>query len=294
MTHNKIIRLLTITGALLTATVKAQETEKINPGLGVYTATEQDCSPKNYIGLSLQPNLTWETAECKLGYYGSFYREENNPGDDSDWLTSISKIQAENDNWAIEIGRANTQQYAGLRYTPTTSSFDNLGAQNGTTRNYTGAILTHKNTGLSLGQVASDGNLKLDNLDQTVLGWAKELTPRWAIQLQAAQDEKCFQTGATIKWQPEDTTTVITEGFLSEEQTTALLTASHKLTDNLNLFGGIQMTWKKSEKPHGLATAGASYNLGHGLTLVTAAQQEIGADTGTTALAGIKYSRNFR
>ena len=293
MTHNKIIRLLAITGALLTATARAQTAEKINPGLGVFTATEQDTTPKNYIGINIQPNLTWEADNCKVGYYGSFYCEKNDPGTDSDWATLGSKIQAESEGWTLEIGRGNTQKYAGHLYTPTTSSFDNLGAGKGTTRNYTGAILTHKGTGLSLGQVASNGNLS--HLDQTLLGWTKELTEQWAIQLQAAADQNGLsKTGASLKWQADDATALVAEGFYKDHETTALLTANRRLTDNLTLFGGAQMTWADEKETGGLLTAGASYKLGNNITLVTAAQQKIGDDAETTALAGIKFNGNLR
>ncbi len=295
MRHNKIIRLLAITGTLLTATAKAQEADKINPGLGVFAVTEQDTTPKNYIGISLQPEITWEKDGYKLGYYGAFYREENNPGTDSAWSTVASKVQAENEEWAFEIGRTNTRQYAGHLCTPTTSSFDNQGAGKGTTRNYSGMILTHKGTGLSLGQVSPNGNLKLSNLDQTLLGWARELSEEWAIQLQVAGDGKGLsRAGATIKWQPTDTTTTVAEGFYKEDETTTLLTASHKLTANLTLFGGAQMTWPEKKESCALLTAGASYKLGSNFTLVTAVQEKIGSDQETTGLLGLKYSGTIR
>jgi len=295
MTHNKIIRLLAITGTLLTATAKAQAAEQISPGLGVFAATEQDTTSKNYIGVNIQPDLIWEANNGKMGYYGAFYREENNPGDDSDWATSASKIQAENDEWTLEIGRSNTRKYAGHLCTPTTCSFDNRGAGKGTTRNYTGAILTHRRTGLSLGQVASDANLTLSHLDQTLLGLARELGTDWAIQLQVAVDkEGLARAGVTLRWQPTKATTVVTEGFHKAHETTALLTANHKLAERLSLFGGAQMTWADEEPAQGLVTAGVNYDLGRGFSAVVAAQQEIGTDEQTTALAGLKYSGNFR
>ena len=295
MKYNKIFSLLAIIGTLLTSAVKGQSTDRISPNLGIFAAAEQETTPASYFGVNIQPELTLERDIGKLGYYGSFYREEKDPGSDKDWATIVSKIQAENEDWALEFGRSNTRKYAGHLCTPTTSSFDNKGVGKGTTRNYTGLILTHQETGLSLGQVASDGNLKLSHLDQTLLGLAKELSEKWAIQLQLAGDKDGIaRAGATLRWQPTDTTTLATEGFYKGHETTALLTANHKLTDNLTLFGGAQMSWEDSQESTGLLTAGASYDFGHGFTAVTAAQQTLGSDSTTTALVGVKYSGKLR
>ena len=295
MTYDKIIKLLAITGTLLTATAKANEAEKIKPALGIFTVTEQDTSGQTYIGASLSPEISWTTDDLKLAYYGSFYREGKDPGEDSGWSTLVSKVQAENEEWKLEIGRNNTRKYAGHLYTPTTCNFDNKGVGKGTCRKYTGTILSHKESGVSLGLVAPDGNLKANNLDQILLGWATELSDEWALQLQLAADKDGLdKAGATIKWQPTDTTTVVTEAIHKDDKTTTLLTTNHKLTDDLTLFGGAQMTWAKDGEDTGLLTAGARYKIGSNFTAVAATEQKIGSDRETTVLAGIQYSGNCR
>ena len=131
--------------------------------------------------------------------------------------------------------------------------------------------------------------------DSTLVGWAKELNKEWAIHLQGAGGRRPLSTlGATIRWQPTDDTTVVAEGIYLNHEKTGILTVNQKLTEDLTLFAGAQTTSPRTGKPEGLATAGASYNLGGGFQLVSAVQQEIGGDRRTTALIGLKYAGDFR
>ena len=295
MTRYKILRLLAIAGALLGTTAKAQEKPTPKPGLTVFASNEQNGLKKNYTGLTLKPDLTYQTGKYKLGYYGSFYQEKNVPGENTDWITLANKMQFEDENWILEAGKSNTRQYAGCLHTPTTCSFDNRGIAKGTGRTFTGTILTHKDTGLSLGQVASDAHMAPKHWDNTLLGWTKGLNQEWAIQLQVSGTPKKLSTvGGTIKGHPTDTITVVAEGFYKGKETTGLLTANHKLTDRLNLFAGTQMTWPDHGKATGLATAGASCTLGKGFTLVVAGQQTLGEKKETTAVIALKYAGDFR
>ena len=292
---HKIIKLLALIGALWTHSAKAEQIQEPKPGLTVLAASEQDGVKKNYAEILLQPDITCQKGEYKLGYYGSFYRAKETTGAEIDWMTLASKIRAENDDWALEVGRSCTRQYAGYLYAPTTTSFDNQGMIKGTSRTYTGTTLTHKETGLTLGQVASDTRMTPTHWDSTLVGWAKELNDEWAIHLQATGGRKPLSTlGATLKWQPTKETAVVAETLHWNRETTGILTANHKLTDDLNLFAGAQMTSPHKGKPEGLATAGACYNLGKGFQLVAAAHQKLGTGRTTTALLGIKYAGDFR
>ena len=292
---HKIIKLLTIISALCAHTIKAEENPEPKPGLTVFAASEQDRLKKNYAEITLKPDITSQKGEYKLGYYGSFYRAKETTGAEIDWMTLASKIRAENDDWALEVGRSCTRQYAGYLYAPTTTSFDNQGMIKGTSRTYTGTTLTHKKTGFTLGQVAGDTRMTPTHWDSTLVGWAKELNDEWAIHLQATGGRKPLSTlGATLKWQPTKETAVVAEALHWNRETTGILTANHKLTDDLSLFAGAQMTSPHQGKPEGLANAGACYNLGKGFQLVAAAHQKLGTGRTTTALLGIKYAGDFR
>ncbi len=295
MTHTKVLKLLALTGALFSTTAKAEENQAPKPGITVLAASEQDRVKKNYAEITLKPDITCQKGEYKLGYYGSFGRAKETTGAEIDWLTLASKIRAENDHWALEVGRSCTRQYAGYLCAPTTTSFDNQGMIKGTSRTYTGTTLTHKETGFTLGQVAGDTRMTPTHWDSTLVGWAKELNDDWAIHLQATGGRKPLSTlGATLRWQPNKETVLVAEGLHWNRETTGILTASHKLTDELSFFAGAQMTSPHQGKPDGLATVGACYNLGKGFQLVAAAQQKIGTERTTSALLGIKYAGDFR
>lgn len=290
-----IIKLLALTGALLSTTAKAEEKQAPKPGITVFAASEQDGLKKNYTEITLKPDITCQKGEYKLGYYGSFCRAKETTGTEIDWMTLASKIRAENNDWTLEIGRSCTREYAGYLYAPTTTSFDNQGMIKGTSRIYTGTSLTHKETGLTLGQVASDTRMTPTHWDSTLVGWGKEVNNEWAIHLQTTGNRKTLSTlGATVKWQPTKETAVVAEGLYWNKETTGILTANNKLTDDLTLFAGAQMTSPQRGKPEGLATMGANYNLGKGFQLVMAAQQKLGTDRATSALLGIKYAGDFR
>ena len=294
MTH-KIIKLLAIIGALYGWSAKAQENTEPQPGLRVLTASEQAGVKKNYTEVLLQPDITCKKGDYELGYYGSFYRAKDTPGDKTDWMTLVSKIRVENDDWSLDVGRSQTRKYAGYLYAPTTTGFDNLGMIKGTSRTFTGTILTHKGTGLTLGQGASDTRMTPTHWDSTLVGWAKELDDEWALHLQATGGRSPLSTlGATLRWQPTRTTTVVAEGLYWNKETTGILTANHKLTDNLTIFAGAQMTNPQQGKPDGLATAGVCYDLRWGCQLVIAAQQTLRSDSQTSAILGVKYTGNIR
>ena len=282
-------------GALFGPMAKAQEAQTTRPGITILAATEQDTTDKNNTEVTLKPDMTCRCGEYALGYYGSFYRAKSTPGEVIGWLTLASNIRAENDDWALTIGRTATRTCAGYLYAPTTSGFDNRAMTRGTSRTFTGAILTHKGSGLTLGQVASDTRMTPTHWDSTLLGWAKDLDREWSIHLQATTGRRPLSTlGATLKWQPSPTTTLVAEGFFWNRETTAILTGNHKLTEDLILFAGAQMTHPNRGKPDGLATAGACYNLGGGIQLVLAAGQGLGRDKRTSFLFGLKYAGNFR
>ena len=294
MTH-KLIRLIALIGVLAGGEAKAQEEPEPKPGLTILAASEQQGTRKNYAEVIFQPDITYQAGEYKAGYYGSFYRAKETTGTEMGWLALASKIRAENEEWALELGRSCTREYAGYLYAPTTTGFDNQGMIKGTSRTYTGVSLRHKETGLSLGQVASDTRMMPTHWDSTLVGWAKELNKEWAIHLQATGGRRPLSTlGATIKWQPTDDMTVVAEGLYWNRETTGILTANRKVTEDLTLFAGVQATSPRQGKPEGLATAGANYNLWHGFQLVGAVHQNIGSDRRTTAILGIKYAGDFR
>ena len=293
--NRNIIKIIALIGALAGGEIKAQEEPEAKPGLTVFAASEQQGTRKNYAEVIFKPDITYQAGEYKAGYYGSFYRAKETTGAETEWMTLASEIRAENKEWALDIGRSSTGTCAGYRHAPTTTGFDNQGMIKGTVRTYTGTILTHKETGLSLGQVASDTRMTPTHWDSTLVGWAKELSKEWTIHLQATGGRSPLSSAAaTIKWQPDENTTVVAEGFYLNHEETGIMTANRKVTENLTLFAGAQITSPRTGKPEGVATAGASYNLGRGFQLVSAVQQEIGGDRQTMAILGIKYAGDFR
>jgi len=294
MTH-KLIKIIALIGALAGGEAKAQEEPEPRPGLTILAASEQQGTRKNYVEAIFQPDITYQAGEYKAGYYGSFYRAKETTGTEMGWLTLASKIRAENEEWALELGRSCTREYAGYLYAPTTTGFDNQGMIKGTSRTYTGVSLTHKETGLSLGQVAGDTRMTPTHWDSTLVGWAKELNREWAIHLQATGGRRALSSAAaTIKWQPDKKTAVVAEGIYLNHEKTGILTMNRTVAEDLTLFAGAQITSPRTGKSEGLATAGVSLQLGRDFQLVSAVQQQIGTDRTTTAILGIKYAGDFR
>ena len=292
---NRIIRLLAIISTLLTCNARAEKVSEPKAGVTVLAATEQNGLKSNHGEVILKPDIGWEKGDFKVGYYGSFYRSKESDGSEIDWLTLASKIQAENEDWTLEIGRSTTRKYAGFLYTPTTTGFDNLATVKGMARTYTGTILTHKESGVTMGQVANDTRMTPTHWDSTLLGWAGDLNNEWGIQLQVAGGRRPLTSGGlTLKWQPNRKTALVAEGFYLNREKSAILTANRKLTDDLTLFAGAQLTSPRSGKPEGLATLGMSYDIGAGFSVVIAAHQNLGSDKTTEAILGIKYWGDFR
>ena len=292
---SKFIRLLAIIGALCAHTAKSQESSEPRAGLTVLAATEQEEDKKNHTEITLKPDLKWEKGEYKVGYYGSFYGSKDSDDEKAEWKTLTSEIRAENDAWRLDIGRSSTCQYASCICAPTTTGFDNKGIGRGAGRSYTGAILTHKDTGLSLGQVANDTNVTFKHWDNLLFGWKKEFNDTWGLHLQATVGRRALlSAGATLRWKPTDTTSVVAEAFYKDHEKSAILAANHRLTDDLTLFAGGQMTSPEKGKSDGLATLGLNYHLGKGIRLIIAGQQKFGSERETRAILGIKYCGNFR
>ena len=288
---NRMIKLLGIIAALCTCTAKAEETKNLKSEATILAKSEQGNLKNNHAEISILPKLSWEQGEDKIGYQGIFYRSKDTDGTQTEWTTTTSEIRAEDEDWSLDIGRSSTRAY----YTPTTVSFDNKARGKGASRIYTGTILTHKGTGLTLGQVAEDKRMKLSHWDSTLLGWATQLSDEWGLQLQATTGPRVLASAAaTLSWQPTDDTTVVAEALYKDHKKTGILTTNHNLSDDLTLFAGAQITSPQTGKTEGLATAGLSYNLGHGLQLTGAIQQEIGTERGTAAMIGIKYTGAIR
>ena len=185
-------------------------------------------------------------------------------------------------------------KYATCIQAPTTTSFDNRAVGKGVSKKYTGAIMTHQDTGVSLGIVTDEARMTAKHWDNVMIGWNARLNKWLAVQLQASADKKGLTfAGATIKWQPTTDTTVMAEAFRQNDEKTAVLAANHCLTDNVTLFTGTQITSPRDKKAEGLANAGVNYKIGKYLQFVGAVQQEIGKNRKTAALLGLKFSRDF-
>jgi len=292
MKHNRrLIRVLTIIGTLCTSTAKTEETQELKAGTTILANSEQENLKNNHAEISILPELSWKQDKDQIGYQGIFYHSKDTNGKETEWTTSTSEIRAEDEDWSLDIGRSSTRAY----YTPTTVNFDNKARGKGASRIYTGTILTHKGTGLTLGQVADDTRMTPSHWDTTLLGWTGKLNNEWDLQLQATTGPHLISSAAaTLRWHPTEDTTVVAEALYKDHKKTGVLTANHNLSDNLTLFTGTQITSPQKGKPAGLATAGASYNLGHGLQLTAAIQQELGTERGTAAMIGIKYTGAIR
>jgi hypothetical protein len=303
MKKHKILKTLAIIGALFGATHKAKAAGAEANQLDINTVAEatvfangEKASGKKAFGdITVQPRFWFEKGDNKLGYEGSFYKSKEMDARASDWMTFVSKINFETENWAGFIGRDCTRfKTAGYLNCPSTTAFSNDARLNGTSRMMTGANLTYKPWGLELGYMANDGRMSFDHWDTVMLGYKKQFNDTWGVQFQAGGGAKPLTFGGlTVAYTPNKDNAVVGEVIYKNHKTTGVLTAKHNLTDKLALFAGVEVGKKSHGKIGGMAEAGIHYKIGKGFGLVGAIQQDIGGKHDTRAVIGLQYSGNF-
>ena len=303
MRKHKILKTLAVIGALFGATPKAKAAGAEDKQLDINAVAEatlfvngEKTSGKDAFGdITVQPKFYLEHADNKIGYEGSFYNAKTEGVKAGDWMTFVSKINFETENWAGFIGRDCTRfKTAGYVNCPSTTAFSNEARLNGTSRMMTGANLTYKPWGLELGYMANDGRMSFDHWDTVMLGYKKQFNDTWGVQFQAGGGAKALTFGGlTVAYTPDKNNAVVGEVIYKNHKTTGVLTAKHNLTDKLALFAGVEVGKKSHGKIGGMAEAGIHYTIGKGFSLVGAIQQDIGGKHATHGVIGLQYVGNF-
>lgn len=303
MKKHKILRILAIMGALFGTAPKAKAAGAEANQLDINAVAEaslfvnsEKASGKDAFGdITVQPKFYLEHADNKIGYAGSFYNAKTEGVKADDWMTFVSKIDFETENWAGFIGRDCTRfKTAGYLNCPSTTAFSNEARLNGTSRMLTGANLTYKPWGLELGYMANDGRMSFDHWDTVMLGYKKQFNDTWGVQFQAGGGAKPLTFGGlTVAYTPNKDNAVVGEVIYKNHKTTGVLTAKHNLTDKLALFAGVEVGKKSHGKINGMAEAGIHYKIGKGFGLVGAIQQDIGGKHDTRAVIGLQYANTF-
>ena len=303
MRKHKILKTLAVIGALFGATPKAKAAGAEDKQLDINAVAEatlfvngEKTSGKDAFGdITVQPKFYLEHADNKIGYEGSFYNAKTEGAKAGDWMTFVSKINFETENWAGFIGRDCTRfKTAGYVNCPSTTAFSNEARLNGTSRMMTGANLTYKPWGLELGYMANDSRMSFDHWDTVMLGYKKQFNDTWGVQFQAGGGAKALTFGGlTVAYTPNKDNAVVGEVIYKNHKTTGVLTAKHNLTDKLALFAGVEVGKKSHGKIGGMAEAGIHYTIGKGFSLVGAIQQDIGGKHATHGVIGLQYVGNF-
>ena len=304
MKKYKTLRILAIIGALFGATPKAKATGaednqldiKTNAEVTLFANAEKASGQKGFGDLTIQPKIYFEKDGKKLGYEGSFYKAKTMDIKATDWMTFISKIAFETEDWAGFVGRDCTRfQTAGFLNCPGTTAFSNDVRLNGTSRTLTGANLTYKPWGLELGYMANDGRMSFNHWDTVMLGYKKQFNDAWGVQFQAGGGARPLTFGGlTVAYTPDKDNAIVGEVIYKNHRTTGVLTAKHNLTDKLALFAGVEVGKASHGKIGGMAEAGIHYKIGKGFAVVGAVQQDIGGKHATHGVIGLQYCGNFR
>ena len=242
MKKYKLLRTLALIGALFGTTPKAKATGaednqldiKTNAEVALFANAEKASGKKAFGDLTICPKIYFEKDGKKLGYEGSFYNTRTMDAKAQDWMTFISKIAFETEDWAGFVGRDCTRfQTAGFLNCPGTTTFSNDVRLNGTSRTLTGANLTYKPWGLELGYMANDGRMSFNHWDTVMLGYKKQFNDAWGVQFQAGGGARPLTFGGlTVAYTPDKDNAIVGEVIYKNHRTTGVLTAKHNLTDN--------------------------------------------------------------
>lgn len=296
----KLLRFFAVLGALWTITPKAagaeaKENVKAKADVTVFANTEQVDDGSTFGDLTLKPCVEVEKDDYKFGYLGSFYNWGYTDRTRGDWMTLMSRLQLETSDWALQVGRMQLRpDYVAYLKTPMTTTLDNDIMCAGTCRTFTGTHLAHKGTGLGVGLVANDTRMTPTHWDTGLVTWEKKFGNEWGVAAHVgAGDKGLHNAGATVAYMPTDKTSVVAEGIYDKETTHGILGVRHKLTDDLAMFAGLKVDKPNHGKVGGWATAGLSYDLGKGFSLVGAIKQDIGGCHETHGIVGLRYFGNF-
>ena len=297
---NRFLRFLAVLGALWTVTPKvagaeAKENVKAKADVTVFANVEQVDDGSTFGDITLKPRVAVEKGEYKINYTGSFYNWAYTDHTRGDWLTLMSRLQLENDDWNFQLGRMQLRpDYVAYLATPMTTTLDNDIMLAGTPRTFTGTHLAHKETGLGVGLVAHDTRMTPTHWDTGLLTWEKKFGTEWGLAAHVGAGDKGFHNaGLTVAWMPTDRTSVVAEGIYDKKTTHGILGVRHKVTDRLALFAGTRVGKPDQGKASGWVAAGASYDLGKGFTAVAAVEQDIGGEHATHGIIGLRYCSNF-
>ena len=296
----KFLRFLAVIGALWNVTPKAagaeaKENDKVQANVTVFANAEQVDDKETFGDVTLKPQIEVANGDYKANYTGSFYNWGYTDRTHGDWLTLMSRLQLETSDLALQVGRMQLRpDYVAYLKTPMTTTLDNDIMCAGTCRTFTGTHLAHKGTGLGVGLVANDTRMTPTHWDTGLVTWEKKFGNEWGVAAHVGAGDKGFHNaGLTVAWMPTDKTSVVAEGIYNGGVTHGILGARHKLTDDLALFAGLKVDKANQGKVTGWATAGASYDLGKGFSVVGAVKQDIGGHHETHGIVGLRYCGNF-
>ncbi len=301
---NKILRMLALMGALWGATPKVhaegaddqQRDLKTDANVTLFINGEKASGQKAFGDITVKPHVGVEKDDKGIFYEGAFYRLAEFDGIHTDWLTIMSRLVAENEDWQAMIGRECTPfQTAGYQNVPSSTYFSNDVRLNGTSRGFTGANLTYKPWGVELGCLASDCRMTPTHWDSVLLGYKKQFNDQLGVQIQAAGGARPLTYGgATVAWTPDKNNAVVGEVIYKGHKTTGVLSAKHNITDQLALFANAEVCKPSSGKIGGIAEAGVSYDFAKGFRAIAGVQQEVGGKHETRGVIGLQYVGNFK
>lgn len=296
----KLLRFLAVMGALWSVTPKAagaeaKENVKAKADVTVFANAEQVDDGDTFGDLTLKPHVEVGNGEYKASYLGSFYNWGYSDRTYGDWMTLMSRLQLETSDWALQVGRMQLRpDYVSYLKTPMTTTLDNDVMLAGTCRTFTGTHLAHKGTGLGIGLAAHDTRMTPTHWDTGLVTWEKKFGNEWGVAAHIGAGDKGFHNaGLTIAYMPTDKTSIVAEGIYDKKVTHGILGARHKLTDDLAIFAGLKVDKPDQGKVAGWATAGVSYDLGKGFSVVGAVKQDIGGHHEAHGIIGLRYFGNF-
>ena len=293
------LKTLLAIASLWTTTPKAMATDKestqAKADLTVFANIEQVDDGNTFGDLTLKPRVSLEKGDYKAEYLGSFYNWGYSDHTTGDWLTLMSRIRLENSEWAAHIGRMQLRpDFVSYLKTPMTTTLDNDIMLAGTCRTFTGAHLTHKDSGLGLGIVAHDTRMSFNHWDTGLISWEKTFGSELGVAAHIGIGDKgLHNAGITTAWMPTDKTSVVLEGIYDQRTTHGILGAHHKITDDFSVFAGIKVSKPNQGKICGWAATGISYRLGNGFSVVGAIKHDIGGRNDIHGIIGLRYAGSF-
>ncbi|MBQ4471998.1 MAG: hypothetical protein II942_01970 [Alphaproteobacteria bacterium] len=290
--RKQLIRMLAIAGAIFNLSItqghaEEQVPQKAHATISVNANGEAHNADYAEAEVLVTPKATAQIRDAVATYTGTFRKLTKSDGTTDDWQTYAHKVSVADDTWNLTFGRHSLRKFGG---TTTATGFDNAIA--GTLgRTFTGGFVGYKPYDLTIGLAATDGVIDPGHWNMLLASWSHRFDDVLGVHVfTGITKDHVEKAGLAIEYKPTDNFQVLLDGVYGKSKSVGLLAANYKLSDDVKLFAGSEVTIPDKGRTTGSLIGGVEGHLGHGIKLVGAVQQDLGHEHETKAVFGFKFN----